>query len=455
MTDHNQLATQFRYSWRLFLGRGIFAGGVRVTGLVFVFGLQVLLARLIGDTAEYGKYAWGQSLLFMVGTMACAGIPVVTSRFIASLASRQQEQAIAPVIKKALVLLARISLVPLFGVGLLWLVWPSTGDNTIYRNTALLALLLSPAWTLASFLQDISRARQWFGLAMLPIQVLRPATTAMLALGCWAIAPSSLQGNLAVGFVGASLLLISLPQAAIYRSRHRRQADKSSHVPVAPEYSPSRLFPTALPIFFTQIAGASITYSNVLLVGVLAGPTAAGAYFAAERLAKLASIPKTITSLINQPSIAAASAAEDHRQLQLFANQSAHGMLWPTLFIAICILFFSEDMLSVFGQNFIDASSVLLILVAAGIIASLAGPAKDILIMSGQQQLIPRVMAISAVIHIAVLAILVPRFGVEGAAWTTLVSTSLSQFWLAVLTVRHTAIISTVWSPKRWRAHEQ
>ena len=171
-------------------------------------------------------------------------------------------------------------------------------------------------------------------------------------------------------------------------------------MPAPPEYSPSRLFPTALPIFFTQVAGASITYSNVLLVGVLAGPTAAGAYFAAERLANLASIPKTITSLINQPSLAATSARGDHRQLQLFANQSAHGMLWPALFIGICILFFSEDMLSVFGQNFIDASSVLLILVAAGIIASLAGPAQDVLIMSGQQQLIPRVMAISAVIHI-------------------------------------------------------
>ena len=74
--------------------------------------------------------------------MACAGIPVVTSRFIASLSSRKQEQAIAAVIKKALVLLARISLVPLLSAGLLWLFWPSTGDNTIYRNTALFALLV-------------------------------------------------------------------------------------------------------------------------------------------------------------------------------------------------------------------------------------------------------------------------------------------------------------------------
>jgi O-antigen/teichoic acid export membrane protein len=201
---------------------------------------------------------------------------------------------------------------------------------------------------------------------------------------------------------------------------------------------------TARPLFITRCAELVTTYSNVLLVGYLAGPAAAGVYFAAERLAQLAVIPKTVVSIINQQSMAAAHATGRRRELQLLATQSAHGALWPTLLIGTFLALFATPLLGLFGSDFSAASPVLLVLVASGIINVFTGPAQDILIMTGRQKRIPAVIITAALGHVAALFLLVPAHGAVGAAMASVVSACIAQFWLMRLAHREAGIATTV-----------
>tara|TARA_R110000823_G_scaffold27609_18_gene80520 strand:- start:7217 stop:8575 length:1359 start_codon:yes stop_codon:yes gene_type:complete len=439
---------KWRQSWRRFLRRGSFAAAIRLAGLVCVFALQILLARLIGDTAEYGKYAWGQSLLFLLGAIAAIGLPLVTARFVASLDARQNVAAARRVIAHARQLLLRSTALGPLAALLLWLAWRDDMGEGIYRSVSIVALLFTPAVTFTLFYRDIARARQWLGLALLPLQVARPLLTAALAGLFWWFFGSAPGGTQTLLLAALSVLLVLLAQALVYQWRQRRLPQTHAADP-SEEYLPSRLLRTAVPVFITRCAALVINYSNVLLVGMLAGPAAAGAYFAAERLAQLAGMPKTVVSSVNQQSMAAAHATGNTRDLQLLATQSAHGSFWPTLLISGFLMLFAAPLLQLFGREFAAASPVLVILVASSIVSVFAGPAHDLLVMTGRQKYIPRVMIFTAIGHVAALLLLLPFWGATGAACASLFSSVLGQGWLMLLARRETGVGTTVLSGLR------
>lgn len=435
-----------RYSWRRFLRRGAFVAAIKLLGLVCVFALQVLLARLMADTTEYGRYAWGQSLLFLVGAIAGIGLPLMTARFVASLDAQHNFSGSRTVIAHASRLLLRSSAACILVAFALLLVWRGSLTEGMYRGVAVVALLFAPVVTFTLFYRDIARARQWLGLALMPLQVIRPVMTALLAAGCWWLLDVSLSGTIVLSLAGLSLILVLLPQALVYRWRQRNLAGEGDAGQRGEEYQPQRLLRAALPVFVTRCAALVINYSNVLLVGTLAGPAAAGAYFAAERLAQLSGVAKTVASTINQQSMAAAHATGRTRELQLLATQSAHGSLWPTLAVSVFLIALATPLLELFGDDFAEAHTVLILLVVSGIVSVFTGPAQDLLVMTGRQRYIPRVMIYTAIVHVAALLLLVPGFGAVGAASASLISSIVGQCWLMALARRETGVNSTVLS---------
>jgi O-antigen/teichoic acid export membrane protein len=197
-------------------------------------------------------------------------------------------------------------------------------------------------------------------------------------------------------------------------------------------------------MFFTRCAGLIITYSNVLLVGFLAGPAAAGVYFAAERLAQLAAIPLSVVSSVNQQAMAAAHATDNPGGLQKITTQSAHGSLWPTLVVGIGLVVLAKPLLQLFGDDFASAQLVLIALVASNTIAVVMGPAQDVLLMTGRQKHFPKVMFLSAAVHVISLCLLVPQIGALGAAFSTIASGLVANIWMMSLAKREAGINTTI-----------
>jgi O-antigen/teichoic acid export membrane protein len=277
------------------------------------------------------------------------------------------------------------------------------------------------------------------------MQVLRPAATALLAVAAWWLLGDSLSGALTLILVGLSVFAASVIQGSIFHSRQGKllagAQDSASH---SQEYHPAELSRTAFPIFVTRIASVIIEYSNVLLVGFLAGPAQAGAYFAAERLAQLALIPPSIMSSVCQPELAAANAMGNPQLLRGISRRAVHGGLWPTVAIGLISILLAGPLLSLFGDNFTSATPVLVILIVGLILKTALGPVEDLLLMTGHQRVLPRVMLITAIFHLLSLSVLVPLQGAAGAALTSALSGLLSSFWLMRLVKDKVAINPTI-----------
>ncbi|MBK6740419.1 MAG: polysaccharide biosynthesis C-terminal domain-containing protein [Haliea sp.] len=87
----------------------------------------------------------------------------------------------------------------------------------------------------------------------------------------------------------------------------------------------------------------------------------------------------------------------------------------------------------------------MLIILVFGVLAkTAAGPVDDLVLMTGNQHFLPRVMMFTALLHLLGLSLLVPALGAVGAAITSAFSGLLSAIWLMRFVRRELAINPTI-----------
>ncbi|MEQ9396760.1 lipopolysaccharide biosynthesis protein [Haliea sp.] len=425
---------------------GVLVGAVQGVGLLLVFLLQILLARLIADPSAYGLYVWGQNLLFLVGGVLAMGLPIVAGRHMAVQVQRGDRRAQGAVLRRALALIALASVL-IFALGRL-LLWQLPPTITVAPDIALLALLGAPLAATTLLYQGLSRARGHTVSAFLPYQVLRPLFTAVLALAAVVVAGPRLSAIEALLAVVSGLALVHGVQWRLGRRPPRAPVAPSTADEVAVP-GLSRLLREGLPVFGASACGLVMTYANTLAVGVLAGPAAAGAFFIAERLAQLASTPAVVASAVIQPWLATAHASHNRGRLQAVVTQAAHIGLWPTLVLAAGVWLCSEFLLHLFGAAFLHAQPILGALLLGRLIGVALGPAQILLLMTGHQGPALRVSAFAALSHLLLLVWLVPIWGAVGAALTSVASSLLINTGCLVLVWRRLGLQGTILATRR------
>lgn len=409
---------------------GAAAGLIKGFGLIATFLLQIVVARLIADPAQYGAYAWGQNLLFLLGSLFALGIPIASSRLTAVHHRRGDARTLAAVRAAGIRWLALTSAGGAAISAAVVLILPESAFAELSRSVALIAVLATPLVSFMLFGQALSRAHSRLVAAFVPTQLLRPVFTGIL-VATWVFWIGGAAGAESVLLlVCASLLLVLTCQAllaGVGRPIRATANGESSERAAADGHGPERLMSIALPMFATRVSDLVIRYGSVVLLGMLAGPSVAAGFFVADRLAQLGTVPRSVIASVVQPWLAQAHADGDHRQLQQVVNHAGHAALWPTLAAVVGLLLLGPVLLGLFGGEYRGAFGILVVLLAAHLLGAALGPAQQVLMMSGQQKAVMRVMALSAICHIAGLFILIPWLGALGAAVATLLSTTVAR----------------------------
>ena len=100
--------------------------------------------------------------------------------------------------------------------------------------------------------------------------------------------------------------------------------------------------------------------------------------------------------------------------------------------IALIILLFSKELLSIFGQEFIVGSTVLVTLTIGQLINAACGSVINVLNMVGDQIAARNIIIFATSINLVLNYFLISSIGIEGAAIATTIST-LTWNSLAVL----------------------
>jgi len=157
-------------------------------------------------------------------------------------------------------------------------------------------------------------------------------------------------------------------------------------------------------------------YLEVLVVGLVLGPTAAGFYFVATRITNVFAMISGSITIYATSQISGLFHANAKDELQTILRSLA---VISTIVVAVTvavILLAGQLLLSLFGIAYVAAYPVLIVLAVGASIVTLAGPAAYLLLLTGNEGAYPRIMACGLTLRFALIAILGPLFGLMGAA---------------------------------------
>lgn len=112
----------------------------------------------------------------------------------------------------------------------------------------------------------------------------------------------------------------------------------------------------------------------------------------------------------------------DHNQLALFARDTARWTFWPSLAMALVLLLLGKPLLYLFGTEFTEGYPLLFIMVVGVVARASVGPAESLLNMAGKQKICAAVYAVTLIVNICLSIVLIPAYGLTGAACATAIS---------------------------------
>lgn len=179
---------------------------------------------------------------------------------------------------------------------------------------------------------------------------------------------------------------------------------------------------TSLPMLISSGMFIIFTRSDLIFVGSIEGPQEAGIYGAVYRMSALLLFGTQAVNMIAAPLFSELYYKSDLKKLQKIVTLSTRCSFGLALILSIVFILFGKFFLGFFGDRFIAGYSALVILSLASVVRTLFGSGGYLLNMTGNQNIVALVYGITAILNIILNIILIPRLGIEGAAWATSIS---------------------------------
>ncbi|QND50724.1 lipopolysaccharide biosynthesis protein [Phyllobacterium sp. 628] len=412
----NEHAVAQRVSLIAFLVRVVSAGIALVS--------QVIFARWMGPF-EYGIFVLVWVTVVILGNLSCLGFQTTVIRFVPEYLEREQYDHLRGLLFTSKAFAVSMTTgVALAGAVLIYalrgLIEP------YYVAPFLVGLICLPMIALGDTLDGTARSRSWVLVALTPTYIIRPVLTLVIMsiAHISGMAPTAMTalGSAVVATYGTSVL-----QFFAVRKRF------GGVVPPGPRSIHFRhWFAVSLPIFLVEGFFFLLTNADVLMVGRYMEPDQVATYYATVKLLALVHFVYFSVKAGAAQRYSELMQNYDHAQLSQFAKDTARWTFWPSLVMAITLLALGKPLLWLFGTQFTDGYPLLFIMVIGVVARASVGPAESLLNMAGHQKICAAVYAITLVVNICLSIIMIPLYGLAGAACATAASMVFEALVLAL-----------------------
>lgn len=203
-----------------------------------------------------------------------------------------------------------------------------------------------------------------------------------------------------------------------------------------------RLMSTSYPLLWATVLQLVMTWTDTLALGVWRDNRTVGIYGAAMRVATLISFVLLAGNAILAPKFASLYEQRDLDRLGRLARDAAKLLFLLTLPIVGIIVLAPSLVLGIFGAEFRAGAVALIILAAGQAINVFTGSVGNLLVMSGHERTMRNVYVVAAAASVILNVVLVPPFGMVGAAIASACSLAALNLLAALLVYRKLSIVT-------------
>lgn len=376
---------------------------MRIAATVIAFVASLVYARALGPES-YGVYSIVIAWMMFLTVFASLGLPQYAIREAA------RHGQFAPRLRlwaeHRVLVSGSVAALVLISIGLIY------ADRAPW-HLYLLAAPLPVLNLLASLRRSILQGRGHAEASLWPEQLLMPLVMLASVIVLW-----HTLGTLTPAYVLASMVLASVVLALVSRFQFVRlitPAQETEIVAVAGDQYPS--LTAARPYLWLALLIFLNGRLDLLFVGSLLTEKDAGIYAVAMRGAELIAFIAIAANITLGPKIAQ---LHHERALDAISGLTSRTAVLTTLMaapLALLLILFGSQVLDILYGNEYAAGGVAMAILAAGQLASVVlGPAGLTLNMTEHAALSVRALLAGVILNAVLNAILIPRFGIEGAA---------------------------------------
>ena len=196
--------------------------------------------------------------------------------------------------------------------------------------------------------------------------------------------------------------------------------------PIQP-ISVKEILSISLPMLMSATMTFIIGQTGVIMLGIFRSEVEVGYYAIAVKLATLTTfILSAITSMV-APKFSELFHTGKIDELFYVAKKSAKLIFYTTSPILIGLIFFGKPVLIIaFGHEYAVAYPAMALLAIGQFVHSISGATGTFMNMTDQQKILRNISLVVAVINILLNVLLIPSYGINGAAFSGMISLS---FW--------------------------
>jgi O-antigen/teichoic acid export membrane protein len=391
--------------------------GISMAGFAFGqlarFGYNLAAARLLG-AESLGIYALVVAVIQVGEVVGAAGLDAALLRFANLHDGEERKRVVASAIKMAVVSALVVS-------ALLFLLSDSIAAALhggrllgMTLRSASAAIPISVTTLLAG---HAAQAFRKLAPKVVATQIIAPFALLTLMIGARYL--SGVEAALLFPFVPAALLSLFWVLPGFRKTTGVGPGD------VLRATGDRAMLAVAMPLLAVSLFGMFSHWIDIMMLGFLTDTRTVGLYQPAARTAGLLRSVLLAFSGIAAPMIAGFHARGDEAGIRKLYELVSRWVLTIVLLPALLLATFPRELLSVFGEGFRDGSTALVLLSVSALLQAWFGLGSTVLAMAGGERLSLLNQIVALFMQVCLHLLLIPLYGIDGAAVSSLVVTLL------------------------------
>lgn len=394
----------------LLIGSGL-AFIVKVFSAAGAFFLNLLVARHLG-AEESGYFFLSMTMVLLLSVVGRLGADNAIVRFVATFMADKDNEQIA----RLYGLLIRIILPVLFLTSFILFYFSDFISNFIFDKPKLSQVLMIMGLSVIPL--SLSQLNGFFlqgAKYVVPAMLFNSGAMAITVLLSVLVVEPNSAVDVAKLYLLSSVIVFTL-STITWRSKVKKV------ISFRPISFSSQLTVAMKSLFVIMLMAQVTQWAGQLMLGLWADSKDVALFATAVRTAMLTSFILISVNAIAAPKFAAAYKSNDLVSIEKTAINSSKLMTLMALPLIIFMLVFAEWIMSLFGNEFVEAANILRLLALGQFINVITGSVGYLLQMTGHEAILKRNVITASLIVLIGGPILIPMFGIIGAAIVTSLS---------------------------------